>query len=85
MRARQKRVHEKMAELIETKPEILECALKKVKQKLAHSTAVTSELYTEWYDILSKWPVERIVCLLRSDCEKMEQLRACAPFELAST
>lgn len=83
MRARQKRVHERMAELVETQPEIMESALKKVKQKLTHSTAITLELYTEWYDILSKWSADRIATLLRSDSEEHEQLRACAPFDFA--
>jgi len=81
MRERQKRVHMRMANLIEEHPELIHEAIDKVKQRLENTGVATRAIYLRWYDILMDWPPERISQLLRGDSADDEQLRACAPFD----
>ena len=84
MRDRQKRVHERMAKLVEERPEMITKAVTKVVQRLENSGAATREIYNEWYLILTTWSRERIALMLRDDSSSTEQLRACAPFDFAT-
>ena len=81
MRERQKRVHMRMANLIEEHPELIHEAVDKVMQRLENTGAATRAIYLKWYDMLMDWPAERIATLLRDDSCENEQLRACAPFD----
>lgn len=83
MRGRQKRVHMKMATLVEERPESINDAVSKVIQRLENSGTATRAIYTKWHEILLGWPVEKIASLLRDDCPDTEQLRACAPFSFS--
>ncbi|MFT5905480.1 MAG: hypothetical protein ACI9E1_001078 [Cryomorphaceae bacterium] len=84
MRDRQRRVHLRMAQLVEDRPEVIDNALKKVMQRLENSGAATREIYIEWYEILTTWSVDRIATMLRDDSANNEQLRACAPFDFVN-
>lgn len=84
MQERQRRVHLKMAQMIEEHPEIIENAVKKVIHRLEHSGIATREIYVEWHEILTTWPVDKIVAMLRDDSTNTEQLRACAPFDFVT-
>lgn len=81
---RQKRVHQRMAQLVEDRPELIEDALKKVKQRLENSCVASKEIHSEWYQILTTWSIDKIVAMLRDDSPKTEQLRACAPFDFVN-
>lgn len=81
MRDRQRRVHLRMAQLVEDRPEMIDRAVKKVTQRLENSGAATREIYIEWYQILTTWSADRIVAMLRDESTNTEQLRACAPFD----
>jgi len=83
MRERQRRVHLRMAELVENSPEVLDDAVQKVMQRLENSGAATRDIYTEWYQILTTWSTGRIASMLRDEGPNTEQLRACAPFDFA--
>lgn len=84
MRDRQRRVHLRMAQLVEDRPEVIDNAVKKVMQRLENSGAATREIYIEWYEILTTWSVDRIATMLRDDSTNTEQLRACAPFDFVN-
>lgn len=84
MRERQMHVHERMAELIEERPEMIDRAVAKVVIRLENSGAATREIYTEWYKILTTWSSDRIAAMLRDGSSSTDQLRACAPFDFAS-
>ncbi len=84
MRDRQKRVHTKMAQLVEERPEMIDAAVKRVMQRLENSGAATRDIYTEWYQILTTWSADRIATMLRDDSTNTEQLRACAPFDFVN-
>lgn len=81
MQSRQKIVHTKMADLIESDPNIIEKAKERVKNRLAKSGQATCEIYLEWQQILATWSNDKIASLLRSDDDKHDQLKACAPFD----
>lgn len=83
MRERQKRVHMRMANLVEEHPELIDDAVSKVLKRLENTGAATRDIYTKWYEILINWSAERIATLLRDDSAENEQLRACAPFDFA--
>ena len=85
MRDRQRRVHLRMAQLVEDRPEMIDHAVKKVTQRLENSGAATREIYIEWYRILTTWSADRIAAMLRDDSTKTEQLRACAPFDFENS
>ncbi len=82
MRERQRRVHHGMALMVESRPEVIGDAVKRVKARLEGSVVASKEIYEEWLVILESWPIERVVALLRDDAVDGEQLRACAPFDL---
>ncbi|MFT5633531.1 MAG: hypothetical protein ACI9SQ_001251 [Rubritalea sp.] len=84
MHDRQRRVHLRMAQLVEDRPEVIDSAVKKVMQRLENSGEATREIYIEWYEILTTWSAERIVMMLRDDSINTEQLRACAPFDFVN-
>lgn len=81
MRERQIRVHERMAQLVEGSPEIIDKAVTKVMMRLENSGSATREIYAEWYKILTTWSADRIAALLRDNSCDNDQLRACAPFD----
>ncbi|MGJ8657466.1 MAG: hypothetical protein ACSHX6_13540 [Akkermansiaceae bacterium] len=81
MRERQRRVHMRMAQLVEDRPEVIDDAVKRVMQRLENTGAATRDIYMEWYEILTTWSAERIACMLRDDSANTEQLRSCAPFD----
>lgn len=69
-----------MAKLVEDRPDCINDALNKVRNRLANTGLATSDIYAKWNEILLNWPVSKIVSLLRDDSPDTEQLRACAPF-----
>ena len=81
MLERQRRVHLRMAELVEDSPEVIDEAVRRVMQRLENSGSATRDIYTEWYEILTTWSARRIASMLRDDSSVTEQLRACAPFD----
>ena len=81
---RQRRVHLRMAQLVEDRPEVIDEAVEKVMQRLENSGMETREIYIEWYQILTTWSADRIAIMLRDDSSKTEQLRACAPFDFVN-
>ena len=85
MRDRQRRVHQKMAQLVEDHPEVIDKAVKKVMQRLENSGAATRDIYAEWHQILTTWSAGRIATMLRDDSASTEQLRACAPFDFCNS
>lgn len=84
MRSRQRIVHKRIAKMLESRPEAIDQALQKVRQRMENTGDATREIYLEWYQILTTWSLGRIVDLLRDDSDRTEQLRACAPFDLVS-
>ena len=83
MLSRQRLVHSRMASMVESRPEVIDEALSKVKQRLQNSGEATREIYLEWYQILTTWSADRIACMLRDKKNSNDQLRACAPFDFA--
>jgi hypothetical protein len=80
MRDRQRHVHQKMAQMLEGHPEMIDHAKKKVMHRMEYSGIATKEIYVEWHEILMNWKLDQIVAMLRDEDTKREQLRACAPF-----
>ncbi len=80
MRARQQRVHTKLAEFIEKHPAALESGLEKVRDQLARPFCAAREVYSEWEVILKDGSAKEVAALLRDTSAETEQLRACAPF-----
>lgn len=80
MKARQERVHLRLAEFVESHPGVLEAGLMKVRGQLARPLCAAREVYTEWENILKNGSVHEVVALLRDTSPETEQLRACAPF-----
>ena len=83
MRARQQRVHTRLAEYVETHPEVINDGLTKVREQLARPLCAAQEIYKEWERILSLKSASYVVAILRDTSATTEQLRACAPFTLA--
>jgi hypothetical protein len=82
MRARQQRVHSRLAELVETQPDELQDGLKKVREQLARPLCTAQEIYLEWERILQIKSASYVAAILRDTSATTEQLRACAPFTL---
>ena len=85
MRERQRRVHLRMAQMVEDSPEVIDDAVKRVMQRLENSGAATRDIYTEWYQILTHWSADRIAALLRDESSKTDQLRSSAPFDFCKS
>lgn len=84
MRARQQRVHTRLAEYVETHPEIINEGLTKVREQLAKPLCTAQEIYKEWERILCLKSASYVAAILRDTSARTEQLRACAPFTLAT-
>lgn len=83
MRARQQRVHSRLADFVEQHPEALQIGLVKVREQLARPLCTAQEIYLEWERILAINSVSYVSAILRDTSETTEQIRACAPFTLA--
>lgn len=83
MRARQQRVHSRLAEYVEAHPEVLDEGLVRVKEQLARPLCTAHDFYKEWERILSIRSVSYVTAILRDTSPTTEQLRACAPFTIA--
>ncbi len=84
MRARQQRVRTRLAEHVEAHPEVIHDGLTKVREQLAKPLCTAQEIYKEWERILSLKSASYVAAILRDTSATTEQLRACAPFTLAT-
>jgi hypothetical protein len=81
MRARQQRVHTRLAEYVEAHPEVINDGLSKVREQLAKPLCTAREIYKEWERILCLKSASYVAAILRDTSATTEQLRACAPFK----
>ena len=84
MHARQQRVHTRLADYVEAHPEAINEGLAKVREQLAKPLCTAQEIYKEWERILSLKSASYVAAILRDTTATTEQLRACAPFSLAT-
>ena len=82
MRARQQRVHSRLAEFVEEHPDAMKQGLERVRDQLARPLCTAQEIYKEWERILGLKSVSYVAAILRDTSTTTEQLRACAPFTL---
>ncbi|WP_018970951.1 hypothetical protein [Rubritalea marina] len=82
MKARQQRVHSRLAEFVESHPGVIESGLSKVRDQLKRPFCAARGVYLEWEKILKNGSVAEVAALLRDTSPDTEQLRACAPFSL---
>ena len=85
MRARQQRVHSRLADHIDAHPDAIEAGLKKVRELISKPMCNCEEIYHEWERILKLESVSYVSAILRDTSQTTEQLRACAPFTLAES
>lgn len=85
MRARQQRVHSRLADYVEAHPNAIKVGLEKVREQLTKPLCNAEEFYLEWERILDIESVSYVCAILRDTSETTEQLRACAPFTLCES
>jgi hypothetical protein len=82
MCARQQRVQTRLAEYVETHPEVINDGLTRVREQLARPLCKAQEINKEWERILCLRSATYVAAILRDTSSTTEQLRACAPFTL---
>lgn len=82
MCARQQRVQTRLAEYVETHPEVINDGLTRVREQLARPLCKAQDINKEWERILCLRSATYVAAILRDTSSTTEQLRACAPFTL---